>query len=177
MRSISVFLFLAFCTLIVGAIGIDALLHRLGLAWVGRYGGMAGASLILGSFSYSLRKRNIVSWGSLQSHLKWHEAAAWSGSLLILVHGGIHFSALLPWYALLAMIVSNASGLTGKLLLNHSQKGLSNPGPVGENETLRHSLTYKLMKRWRLVHLPITVVFGMLSFLHILTVLIFWNWR
>ena len=38
----------------------DYLLHRLNLVWVGRYLGIPGTHLIIGSLIYSLRKRNHI---------------------------------------------------------------------------------------------------------------------
>ena len=37
--------------------------------------------------------------------------------------------------------------------------------------------SYDLMKRWRSVHLPITIVFAGLSLAHIVSILIFWGWK
>ncbi|MBY0465808.1 MAG: hypothetical protein K2W33_12785, partial [Burkholderiales bacterium] len=49
-------------TLLVGLLAVatlagDYLLHRLNLVWVGRYLGIPGTLLIIGSLIYSLRKR------------------------------------------------------------------------------------------------------------------------
>jgi hypothetical protein len=41
----------------------DYLLHRLNLVWVGRYMGIPGTLLIIGSLYYSLRKRKWVTTG------------------------------------------------------------------------------------------------------------------
>ena len=47
---------------------------------------------------------------------------AWAGSLLVLVHAGIHFNAILAWLAVWAMLINVASGLTGKYLLQRSRR-------------------------------------------------------
>jgi hypothetical protein len=49
---------------------------------------------------------------------------AWAGSLLVLVHAGIHFNSILAWLAVLAMLINVASGLTGKFLLERSRRRL-----------------------------------------------------
>ena len=49
---------------------------------------------------------------------------AWLGSLLVLVHAGIHFNAILGWLAVGAMLINVASGLTGKFLLERSRRRL-----------------------------------------------------
>ena len=178
---------LLFAALIGGAILIDWFLHLIGQVWVGRYFGILGTALIAASFVYSLRKYNVIRKGSLRALLLWHEYLAWTGSMMILVHGGIHYNALLPWYALVAMMIAVASGLTGKYLLKRSHAAVQNSrhpresndadSEASDKKLFLDSVTYELMKKWRLVHLPITLFFSLLAFLHILTILIFWRWR
>ena len=92
----------------------DYVLHRLNLVWVGRYLGIPGTLLIVGSLVYSMRKRKYISTGDPKFLLKVHEFSAWLGSLLVLIHAGIHFNTLLPWLATVAMAVNVVSGLVGK---------------------------------------------------------------
>lgn len=47
----------------------DYLLHRLDLVWVGRYLGIPGTLLIIGSLIYSLRKRKVITSGNVKSWL------------------------------------------------------------------------------------------------------------
>src|SRR5690606_28409777 len=61
----------------------DVLLHELGLAWIGRYLGIPGVLLIALSLVYSLRKRGRSAKGVTPALLRWHEWAAWLGSLLV----------------------------------------------------------------------------------------------
>lgn len=56
--------------------------------------------------------------------LRWHEFLAWLGSLLVLVHAGVHFNAILGWLAVWAMLINVGSGLTGKFLLDRSRRRL-----------------------------------------------------
>ena len=49
---------------------------------------------------------------------------AWLGSLLVLVHAGVHFNAILGWLAVWAMLINVGSGLTGKFLLDRSRRRL-----------------------------------------------------
>ncbi len=177
---------LLFLSLIAGTVLVDYALHVLRLAWIGRYCGVAGTALLLVSFLYSLRKRKLIGFGSPKTLLRSHETLGWVGALVILVHGGIHFNALIPWLALLAMLVVVASGLTGKLLLEEArgslrarektleQTGLA-PAEV-EKELLGHSLLVDSMKQWRKVHLPLTMVFLALALLHVTATLLFWRW-
>lgn len=172
--------------LIASALGTDYLLHRVGWVWVGRYLGILGTLLILVSFLYSLRKRKIIQRGSPKFLLDLHEVLCWAGALMILVHSGIHFNALLPWAAVVLMLVVVASGFTGKNLLKDARErvrtkeaalragGLS--GEALESRLLLDSLTVDAMKNWRAVHLPITTLFGTLVLLHVLSILVYWSW-
>ncbi len=165
------------------AIAIDYFLHRLNLVWIGRYLGVIGTLFILASFTYSLRKRKLIESGSPKKLLSLHEYLSWIGSVMLLVHAGIHFNALLPWLAILMLLITVASGLIGKFLLkkaNESLKerkqhwitmGLSNEEV--EKKLFFDSITVDLMKKWRVVHLPITLILGILSLLHIVTVILF----
>jgi len=176
-----------FGSLIVATIITDALLHLFGYAWIGRWLGIPGTLLILLSFLYSMRKRKLISFGKPRTLLTLHETLTWMGALLILVHGGIHIYAILPWLALFAMLVNVISGLTGKYLLDrsrrfmaekresYSQQGLSEE--TIEKRLFWDATTFDLMKKWRTVHLPITLAFAVLGITHILSILLFWQWK
>jgi hypothetical protein len=42
-------------------------------------------------------------------------SGTWLGSLMVLIHAGIHFNAILPWLATIAMGVNVISGMVGKI--------------------------------------------------------------
>ena len=178
-------------SILVGLLAIatlagDYLLHRLNLVWVGRYLGIPGTLLIIGSLIYSLRKRKIIATGTPKSWLNLHEFTAWLGSLFVLIHAGIHFNAILPWLATIAMGVNVISGMVGKLLLGRSRqhvqaqrdlyqlRGLSKPDV--EQAVFWDAITFDAMAKWRKVHIPIFVAFAVLALGHILSVLLFWGW-
>ncbi|MET0051723.1 MAG: hypothetical protein ABW095_11665 [Candidatus Thiodiazotropha sp.] len=175
-----------FAGLILGALSIDALLHQFDLVWIGRWLGIPGTLLILISFLYSLRKRKKIRFGKPRTLLALHETLAWLGSLMILVHAGIHIYALLPWLALLAMLVNVISGMTGKYLLDRSRRLLADrqatyreqgmPPADIERQLFWDATTVDAMKQWRVVHLPITLAFVALGLTHILSILLFWQW-
>ena len=172
-----------YALMILIAIAVDYFLHRLNLVWVGRYLGLIGTLFILVSLTYSLRKRKLIEYGSPKQLLKLHENLSWIGSIMLLVHAGIHFNALLPWLAILMLLITVASGLVGKFLLKKANEALKerkqdliNTGiTIGEVEKILHfdSITVDLMKKWRVVHLPITLILGILSLMHIVTVIMF----
>lgn len=165
----------------------DAVLHLLNAVWVGRWLGIPGTLLILASLAYSLRKRKWIAVGRPATLLRLHEYLAWAGSLLILVHAGIHFNSILGWLAVWAMLINVGSGLTGKFLLNRSRRRLEaarqNMREHGlsaqelAERTYWDSLTFDVVKQWRSVHFPITLAFAVLALAHIVATTIFWGWR
>ncbi len=179
--------YLALLALAATALLCDALLHVFDAVWIGRYLGIPGTLLIIGSFGYSLRKRKLIATGNPATLLRWHERMAWAGSLLVLVHAGIHFNAILGWLAVWAMLINVASGLTGKFLLQRSRKRLEEArqrmrvqGIVAADMDERlywDSLTFDAVQQWRVVHYPITLAFSVLAVAHIVAVFLFWGWK
>ena len=176
-----------FGSLILATIITDALLHLFELVWIGRWLGIPGTILILLSFFYSMRKRKMISFGKPKTLLTLHETLTWIGALMILVHAGIHIYTILPWLALIAMLVSVISGMTGKYLLDRSRRFLADKEEVYSQQGLSEeaiekrlfwdATTFDLMKKWRAVHLPITLAFAVLGITHILSIFLFWQWK
>ncbi|MDP2301191.1 MAG: hypothetical protein Q8N03_02045 [Ignavibacteria bacterium] len=177
---------LLFITLIILTILIDYIFHQFGFVWIGRYLGFVGTLLIILSFIYSLRKRKLISSGSPKKLLQNHEFLGWFGALMILVHGGIHFNAVIPWLALFSMLVVVASGLTGKYLLNNAKESLKKKKTElidstlsteeMEKELLFNSLLVDSMQKWRKVHMPLTMIFAAFALLHIIITILLWRW-
>ena len=177
----------ALLALAAAALLCDAALHLLDAVWIGRWLGIPGTLLILGSLGYSLRKRKLIRSGQPVALLRLHESMAWAGSLLVLVHAGIHFNAILGWLAAVAMLITVASGLTGKFLLARSRRRLDEARQRMQQEGLTaeqladrtywDTLTFDAVKQWRAVHFPITLAFAVLSLAHIGAVCLFWSWR
>ncbi|MEI7842328.1 MAG: hypothetical protein WCI39_04780 [Gallionellaceae bacterium] len=165
----------------------DYLLHRLDLVWVGRYLGIPGTILIIASFTYSLRKRKYIASGNPKTLLAFHEFTAWLGSLLVLIHAGIHFNAILPWLATIAMSVNVVSGMVGKILLERSrqhvlgqridfeQRGLTKAEVA--QAVFWDATTLDAMTQWRKVHIPIFIVFAVLAIGHLVSIFLFWGWQ
>lgn len=176
-----------FGSLIVATAITDALLHAFGLYWIGRWLGIPGTILILLSFFYSMRKRKLITAGNPKTLLQLHEVLTWLGALMILVHAGIHVYAVLPWLALLAMLVTLISGMTGQYLLGRSRRDLAQrrealtrngeTAAAVEKDVFWDAVTVDVMKQWRAVHFPITLAFGVLGLAHILSILFFWQWQ
>jgi hypothetical protein len=99
----------------------------------------------------------------------------------------VHFNAVLPWLAVAAMLVNVGSGLTGKYLLQRARNRLT-AARIGmredglddadvESRTHWDRLTYDALKQWRVIHVPITLAFGVLALTHIVSTLMFWDWH
>ncbi len=177
----------SFAALALVALALDGLLHVFNLLWIGHYLGIPGTLLIIGSTAYSLRKRKLIKRGHPTQLLRWHEFLAWLGSLLVLVHAGVHFNAILGWLAVWAMLINVGSGLTGKFLLDRSRRRLEEArqrmrahGLSDEELEERlywDSQTFDVVKQWRVVHLPITLAFTVLATAHIVAIFLFWGWK
>ncbi len=177
----------SFALLAVLALALDGLLHLFDLLWVGRWLGIPGTLLIIGSTAYSLRKRKLIHSGHPANLLRWHELLAWLGSLLVLVHAGVHFNAILGWLAVWAMLINVGSGLTGKFLLDRSRRRMEEarqrmrasglPEAELEDRLYWDSLTFDAVKQWRVVHFPITLAFAVLATAHIVAIFLFWGWQ
>ncbi len=172
-----------YALLFIATILFDYILHHFKLVLLGRYLGTAGTVLIILSFVYSLQKRKIINIAPPKALLEVHEILSWIGALMVMVHAGIHFNAILPWLAIFMLIITVASGFVGKVLLNIAKAALTGKkndlvkAGLSEKEIqeklYRDSIMVDLMKKWRVVHLPITVVFGFLTILHILSIIMF----
>jgi hypothetical protein len=165
----------------------DYLLHQFDLVWVGRYLGIPGTLLIILSLAYSLRKRKYIAAGSPKSLLALHEVLAWIGSLMVLIHAGIHFNAILPWLATLAMGINVVSGLVGRLLLNIAREHVQGsreayqlrglPLAQVEQAVFWDAVMLDAMAQWRRVHIPIFIAFAVLALGHIVSIFLFWGWQ
>jgi hypothetical protein len=178
---------LAALALALAALAVDGVLHVFDLLWVGRWLGIPGTLLIIGSTVYSLRKRKVIALSQPARLLRWHEGLAWAGSLLVLVHAGVHFNAILGWLAVWAMLVNVASGLTGKFLLARARRRMDaarltlRERGLGEAELAERmywdSMTFDAVRHWRAVHVPITFAFTVLALAHIVAIVLFWGWN
>lgn len=153
---------------------------------MGRYLGIPGTILIILSLAYSLRKRKYIHSGNPKTLLNLHEICSWLGSLMILIHAGIHFNAILPWLATIAMGVNVISGMVGKLLLNRSRRHLQSQREHLQSRGMSQAeveqalfwdaVTFDAMAKWRKVHIPIFIAFTVLALGHIISVFLFWGW-
>ncbi|MCX7227529.1 MAG: hypothetical protein NTW15_00670 [Burkholderiales bacterium] len=179
--------FASLAALALASLAVDGVLHVFDLLWIGRWLGIPGTLLIIGSTVYSLRKRKVIRLSQPARLLRWHEGLAWAGSLLVLVHAGVHFNAILGWLAVWAMLVNVGSGLTGKFLLARARRRMDaarltlRERGLGEAELAERmywdSMTFDAVRQWRVVHVPITLAFTVLALAHIVAIMLFWGWN
>ncbi|MBF0185018.1 MAG: hypothetical protein HQM06_11610 [Magnetococcales bacterium] len=163
----------------------DFILHQFNLVWVGRYLGIPGTLLIIASLLYSLRKRKVVVSGNPKIFLRIHELFTWLGALMVMIHAGVHFNAILPWLAVIGMVINVGSGMVGRYLLERSRRHLATmekkyrlhgmSRTQMEMELFWDSVTYDTMAKWRTIHFPISFVFAALALGHILSIFLFWE--
>jgi hypothetical protein len=178
---------ISYLLLIIAGISLDYLLHIAHLVWVGRYLGIVGTIFLAASFSYSARKKKVIKNGALKFFLKLHCNTGWIGTLMIIVHSGIHFNAILPWAATGLMMVVTASGHVGQYLLKKVKeevkikiKQLGIEAAVDDEVEQQHywdTMTIKTLELWRKVHMPMVSILLALTTIHILSIFFFWNWR
>jgi hypothetical protein len=178
---------ISYLLLIIAGISLDYLLHIANLVWVGRYLGIVGTIFFALSFGYSARKKKVIKNGALKFFLKLHCNASWIGTLMIFVHSGIHFNAILPWLATALMMVVTASGHVGQYLLKKvkeevklKMKQLGVDAVVDdeiEQQRYWDTMTIKTLEYWRKVHMPMVSFLLALTTIHILSIFFFWNWK
>lgn len=178
---------ISYILLILAALALDNILHFLNLVWVGKYLGIIGTLFLALSFGYSARKQKLIKNGALKFFLKFHCQTGWLGTLMILVHSGVHLNSILPWMATALMMLVTGSGHIGQHLINRLRKEVKekikqlgiDPTDTDELEMEQYwdSITVKALERWRVVHMPMVSIMLAMIAIHIISILIFWNWR
>lgn len=145
--------------------------------------GWAGLAIIFTVFIYSVKKRYGRKSGWPKGWFHVHQVAGIVGPLLILVHAGPHFHALVPILTLLAMWIVTVSGLVGAVvhrkaigLLNSKRNELLIQGLSREDiEERLYDLASdeETFRIWQVIHVPMVVIFLVLLIAHILGAIYF----
>lgn len=156
---------------------------QFGHTQTGHLAGWGGLAIILTVFGYSVKKRYGRKTGWPKGWFRVHQVAGIAGPLLILVHAGPHFHALVPMLALLAMGIVAVSGVTGVAvhrkainLLSTKRKELLIQGLSHEDvqdrlyDLASDEETFRI---WQIIHMPMVVIFLVLLITHILGALYF----
>lgn len=148
--------------------------------------GWAGLAVILMVFIYSVKKRFGRKAGWPKGWFWVHKIAGVLGPVLILIHAGPHFHALIPMLALLSMIIVVVSGVIGVavhrkavLLLKDTRSELLNTGLSKDDvEDRLHDLASgeEAFRVWQIIHTPMVMLFLALVIAHVLGALYFGGW-
>lgn len=139
--------------------------------------GWLGLIMILVVFAYPAQKRLRPNHVWSKPWLYLHEILGILGPLVILVHSGAHFHALVPVLALLALALVVLSGVAGQVLhtlafrtLYDKRHALAQQGMTEEAiEARLQELASQegILRWWPWVHVPLTAAFVVLTLMHI----------
>ncbi|NOU23747.1 MAG: hypothetical protein HOO93_18510 [Methyloglobulus sp.] len=180
-------IFAAIALLIVGLLIEELLSIRSGSLFghtqTGHIVGWIGLAAIFSVFVYSVKKRYDRKAGWPKAWFMVHQVAGVFGPLLILVHAGSHFHALVPLLTLIVMGIVVVSGVIGVAvhrkalaLLNNMRKEL---GSQGLSQVDIEDRLYGLVsgeetfRVWQIIHVPMVMLFLALLAAHILGALYF----
>ena len=171
-----------------GALGLEALLSRgsaapFGHSQPGHGAGWLGLAVTLLVFVYPVRKRFSPPRCWPRGWFRVHMVAGVLGPLLILLHSGAHYHALVPIAATAAMVIVVLSGIVGQAVhayvlraLNDERHRLQQEGrSEGDIETLLHGRASQEegFRLWQAIHAPMTLMFLALTALHVIGALFF----
>jgi cytochrome b561 len=180
-------IFAAIALLIVGLLIEELLSIRSGSLFghtqTGHIVGWIGLAVIFSVFIYSVKKRFGRKAGWPKAWFVVHQVAGVLGPLLILVHAGSHFHALVPLLTLIVMVIVVVSGVIGVVvhrkalsLLNSTRKELVSLGlSQADIEDRLYGLVSgeKTFRVWQIIHVPMVMLFLALLGSHILGALYF----
>lgn len=145
--------------------------------------GWIGLTIILTVFVYSVKKRAARKSGWPKGWFLVHEVAGIVGPLLIVIHAGPHFHALVPILALFTMGIVAVSGVIGvavhrkvRSLLNTKREELLAQGisPKDVEERLFDLASdEETFRIWQIIHVPMVMIFLVLVITHIFGALYF----
>jgi cytochrome b561 len=177
----------AIVLLIVGLLTENLLSIRSGSLFghtqTGHVVGWLGLAVIFAVFIYSVKKRFGRKAGWPKAWFMVHQVAGILGTLLILVHAGWHFHALVPVLTLITMGIVVVSGVIGVMvhrkalsLLNSTRKELVSQGlSQADIEDRLYDLVSgeETFRVWQIIHVPMVILFLALVVLHVFGALYF----
>ena len=173
---------------IAGALGVEALLSTgaaspFGHTQHGHVIGWLGLVVTLLVFVYPVRKRFSPPRRWPRGWFRVHMVAGILGPLLIFLHSGAHYHALVPIAAMAAMVIVVLSGIVGQAVhasvvraLNDDRRRLQQQGlSDGDVEALLHGRASQeeAFRLWQVIHAPMTLMFLALTAMHVAGALFF----
>ena len=145
--------------------------------------GWAGLALTLLVFVYPIRKRVNPSHRWPRGWFRVHMVTGVLGPLLIFIHSGAHYHAIVPILAMGSMVIVVVSGVVGQLVhafslraLNEQRHDLLHQGlPEGDIEAQLHGMASQeeAFRLWQAIHAPMTLMFLVLTAMHVAGALFF----
>lgn len=173
---------------VVSALAFEALLSLDTVTPFGhtRYGhgvGWAGLVITLLVFVYPVRKRVTPSHPWPRGWFRVHMVAGVLGPLLIFIHSGAHYHAVVPILAMASMVIVVLSGIVGQLVhafslraLNEHRHHLRDQGLSERDvEAQLHGMASQeeAFRLWQAIHAPMTLMFLLFTVLHVAGALFF----
>lgn len=173
---------------VVGALVFEAVLSLGEATPFGhtRYGhavGWVGLAVTLLVFVYPLRKRASPARRWPRGWFRVHMVAGVLGPLLIFLHSGAHYHALVPILAMVSMVVVVLSGIVGQAVhafslrtLNERRHQLQHQGLSDSDIDMQlHGMASQeeAFRIWQAIHAPMTLMFLVLTVLHVAGALFF----
>lgn len=145
--------------------------------------GWLALAIILLVFIYPIKKRVSRNHWWPRGWFRVHIVAGVIGPLAVFLHSGAHTHALVPLLALAAMVVVVVSGIIGQGVhylalrtLNDKRRQLYEEGLAIEEIDLRlHRMAAQeeAFRLWQSVHAPMTLMFVVLTAMHVIGALYF----
>lgn len=173
---------------VVSALAFEALLSLDKITPFGhtQYGhgvGWAGLAITVLVFVYPLRKRASPSRRWPRGWFRVHMVAGVLGPLLIFIHSGAHYHAVVPILAMGSMVLVVVSGIVGQLVhavslraLNEQRHQLQHQGLSEDDvDAQLHGMASQeeAFRLWQAIHAPMTLMFLVFTVLHVAGALFF----
>ena len=173
---------------VAGALTFEAVLSlggasAFGHTRPGRMVGWLGLAVTLLVFIYPYKKRQASERRWPRGWFRVHMVAGVAGPLLIFVHSGAHFHAVVPILAMGAMVIVVLSGIVGQGVhayvlrtLHEERRRLQRHGSSDEDIEIRlHDMASQeeTFRLWQAIHAPVTLAFVLLTVAHIAGALFF----
>ncbi len=173
---------------VVSALAFEALLSLdkvtpFGHTQYGHGVGWAGLAVTFLVFVYPIRKRFNPSRRWPRGWFRVHMVAGVLGPLLIFIHSGAHYHAIVPILAMGSMVIVVLSGIVGQLVhavslraLNEERHHLQHQGlSESEVDAQLHGMASQeeAFRLWQAIHAPMTLMFLVFTVLHVVGALFF----
>ncbi len=146
-------------------------------------GNIGSLMVFLSLAGYMIKRRWKSFPGMLKDYLQIHQLFATMGALMVAVHSGAHFKAVLPVATSIFMLVCLVSGFVGRFVFMKAKKEIAarkeelRKSGIGQEEIEEKLVfatsTANTLANWRKFHQPFAELLLLLLLLHIVSALFF----